>query len=505
MPYIATLRRLLVVAAALLVGSGVLAQSGGPSGSITVMQHTDVTTLDPNADTLITTRNVVFNIFDALVERDEAMNLQPSLATSWTVVDDNTWRFTLREGVTFQDGTPFTADDVKFTVERIQDPANNSRMLSFVEAIAEVRIIDDHTIDIATKAPYPILLTRLAGVPIVSRTIIERMGVDQAANNPIGTGPFRFVEWVRDDHVTLEAYEDHWRGAPLIRTVTFRPAAEAFTRLVNLETGEADIVVNIPAVLAQRASETPGIRLGRVATVRVTHVQFDMDDPPFDDVRVRQALNYAVDVDAIIASILQGNAVRVNGLISPETFGYAHDVTPYTQDLERARALLAEAGYPDGFEVTFTASTGGFMQREVAEAIAGQLAEVGVTANVQMLEGNKIIQDVWDGINAPMYFFSWGSATFDADGTLFPKLRSGQLYSHFANERADALLDEAHTTLDQQRRAEVYAELTQLIKDEAPVIFLYQEIGLYGIRDGVQWEPRSDEMLWFGDTPPPTR
>lgn len=476
------------------------AKPTGPTGKIVAVQANDVTTLDPNNDTIIHHRNVALSVFDTLVDRDPQMKLRPSLATSWDLVDSNTWRFKLRQNVAFHDGSPFIADDVKYTIDWILDPANKSLQVNFVDTIKEVRVVDPSTVEIVTKQPNPILLNRLTGVPIVSKSVIAKVGRPQFAANPVGTGPFRFVEWKKDQYVTLEANDKHWRGAPKAKTLVYRGIPEASTRIAELETGAADVVVGVPVARAVALSADANWRVGAVGSVRVTHVGFRTTKKPFDNKNVRQAMNYAVDADTLIKGVLRGYGTRVNGLFAPEAFGYTPSIQPYTYDPAKAKQLLAAAGFPDGLDVTIETRSG--QDQEATEAIAGQLSKVGVRAKVLVTDYNVFLQKLVEKKQAEMYFFSWGSATFDADGTLFGVLRTGQAYSNYSNPAVDKLLDEGRATLDQKRRTAIYDEANALIKEDAPVVFLYQQKDLYGIRKGVGWEPRPDEMLWFYDATP---
>jgi len=467
--------------------------------TIVVIQGSEVTTLDPTLDSFIHHWRITGNIFDHLVVRDNDMKIVPCLAKSWNVIEDGcAMELELRTDVKFQDGTPFTAEDVKYTIMRIQDPELKSLLTIYVSEIVDVDIIDDYHIIIRTKSPYPLLLARLSAIRIVSKPIVESMGNEAFAEHPIGTGPYMLESWTRGEEIVLVANPDYWGGAPEVKRVIFKSISEPFTRVAALLTGDADIIDGLPIYDVQRVGDDPDLEIVSVPSMRVMHVAMDTRIKPFNDKRVRQAINYAVNLDSIIEHILGGYAYPDTNLICSAAFGYNPNIKPYKEDLEKAKGLLAEAGYPDGFKTEFVVAPGRyFAGKEVTEAISGQLRRVGIEADVITMENNAVLGLLTSGKRPPMCFFGWGSSTFDADGTLYYIAGTGQIYSNYSNEDLDQLLGAARTTMDEDIRINLYYKAAELIHEEAPFIFLYQEAGLYGLRKGINWKPRADEMIWF--------
>jgi len=493
-----TLVLCLVVALILIiVGVGYIEPITKP---IVVIQGSEITNLDPVLDSDIHHWRITGNIFDHLVTRDDDMKIVPCLAKSWKVIKDGyAMEFELRTDVKFQDGTPFTAKDVKYTIERIQDPKLKSRLAIYISEIVGVDIIDDYHVIIRTKSLYPILLARLtSGVLMVSKSIVERMGDEAFANHPIGTGPYMLESWTKGEEIVLVANPDYWGGAPEVKKVIFKTISESSTRVAALLTGDADIIDGLPVYDVQRVRDHPDLEIVSIPSCRVMHIALDTRIKPFNDKRVRQAMNYAVNVDSIIEYILGGYGYLEANLECSTAFGYNPNIEPYKEDLEKAKGLLAEAGYPDGFKTEIVVAPGRYFSgEEVAEAIAGQLSRVGIEVDVIKIENNTVLKLLTTGKRPPMCFFGWGASILDADGTLYYLTHTDELYSNYSNKDLDQLLEAARTNMDKDIRINLYYKAAELIREEAPFIFLYQEAGLYGLHKGINWKPRTDEMIWF--------
>jgi peptide/nickel transport system substrate-binding protein len=373
-----------------------------PDAKVVVAQATDVTTLDPNSDTVITNRNVHMNMFDTLIERDHDMRFKPGLALAWEAVDPTTWKFTLRKDVKFHDGSPFSAADVKYTIDRIKGTELGSKMTLYVDAVTDATVVDDYTVTIKTKDPYPLMETRFSAVPIVGRASVEKAGLAEFARNPVGTGPFKFVEWQKDQRVTMERFDTHWRGKAGIKTLVFRPLPEPAVRVSEALTGGIDVAVRPPTESVEQLRQG-GLLVKGVPSVRLVHGIMDMSKKPFDDKRVRQAFNYAVDVDGIIKSLLGGHAYRATQPVDPLTFGYSPDIPAYPFDPAKAKQLLTEAGVGSGLEVAFETPT---TYKQIAEVISQQLAQVGVKATIVTDEPSVQIRKVTDKKIEPFFLFS---------------------------------------------------------------------------------------------------
>jgi peptide/nickel transport system substrate-binding protein len=472
--------------------------SSAPEGQIAIAQGGDPSTLDPHMHAENFTFAVVHNVFDHLVRRsvrNGQLVHDPGLALAWTNVNATTWEFKLRPGVKFHNGEDFNAEAVKFSIERVLNPDQKARWRWAFADIERVDVVDPLTVRIVTRAPFPTLVTNLAFcMPIVPPRYVREKGDAFIATSPVGTGPFKFVRWRKDDELVLEAHETYWRGAPRIKTLIFKPIPDESTRVASLVTGQVDIARGVPPSLVKQIDENPRTRVARVPSALNIHVILDtLKDGPLRDRRVRQAINHGVDKEGIIRSILEGNGGAVGGPLTPVMFGFAPDVKPYPYDPERARRLLAEAGFAQGISLTLNSPNGRYLKdKEVNEAIAGQLGKIGVRTQVVTHEWGAYVSKWPDGL-VPMYMIGW-AGTWDADGILYPLLRSGQRFSRWSNPDFDALIDRARRTLDQGERVKLYRQASQLAHDDAPWLFLFHGMDIYGVSRAVgDWEPTSDE------------
>lgn len=466
--------------------------------SLTIAQGTDAASLDPQLQNDAFGTSILANIFDTLVYRNADLELEPGLATSWELVDDTTWQVELQEGITFHNGEALTAEDIKFTLERPLDEALGSPLTSRFSVLEGVEIVDDYTVLIRTNEPYPLLPARLSEWFILPKDYVE--ATDQAAlsANPVGTGAYTFVEWIKDDHLSLTANEAYWRGAPEIKEVTFRPIPELSTRVAALQSGDVDLITNVPAFRQEELSADSTIDIRAVPSTFFQYVAFDgTKNPVLADKRVRQAIQYATNVPEIVEFLFAGAAEQVAVPLAFGTFGLDESLKPYPHDVEKAKALLTEAGYPDGISFTLDAPVGRYAQdKETAEALVGQWAAAGIDVTLNLNEWSVQLTKYRDG-NAleEAHFMGWGTSTFDADDVLFGGFARQPNKSNYVNEDLNALIMEAHSSLDQERRQELYAQAQAIIYDEVPWLALFQQIDLYGVRADLSWQPRPDQMI----------
>ncbi|MBN1318663.1 MAG: hypothetical protein JXA42_24495 [Anaerolineales bacterium] len=479
----------------------------GSSGQIIIAQVGDPEVIDPNYIKTREAQNVLRLIYDSLYHRDDDMQIIPWLATSYENPDELTWRFHLREGVKFHNGNDFTASDVKFSIYRLMEDDSTSNARDFID---RVEVIDDFTVDIITKEPYAAFLTRVVLMHMTDEETFAAVGVDGFTNNPIGTGPFKFVEWVKDERVVFEANPNYWGGAPNVQTVIFVPIPESATRIAALEAGDVDIIASVPPEYVDQAPE--GVDVLIIPGTRAFYLGLNVNMEPFDNKLVRQAMNYAVDVDSIIENVLNGLARRIDNPVLPEAFGYA--ATPvYNFNPEKARSLMAEAGYPDGFEMELDSYPD---LKEIAEALAGQLAAVGITAKVNILEKATCYAKYQPGFSQS-FLTSWGNSEADADGILMKQLYSKRFgcdltntegetgygdtdlncyYTGYGNADVDAYLEAGARISNQDERRANYYHALNIIVEEAPWVFLYNPSEVFAKRSRVQgWAPRSDALF----------
>jgi len=471
---------------------------GASKDTIVIAQGVDPTTLDPHNHFETPAFNVCLNIYDTLLIRSDDMKIQPLLATSYKLINDNTWEFKLQKGVKFHNGENFNAATVKFSLERMADPKNKLKQTTLQGVIDRVDIIDDYTVRIITNKPYPYLDSQLAHIgAMLPPKYFQEKGPTYIAANPVGTGPYKLVRWVKDDQLVLQANENYWRGAPKIKKVIFRPIPEATTRVAGLQTEEVDIIVNIPPHLMRLMNWKGRSFVSKVPSSRVIFMAFDnTKGGPVADKRVRQAIAQAIDVDNIIKKILDGNGIRLGTPFTRYHFGYDSEVKPYAYNPEKAKKLLTEAGYAKGFDLVLNSPSGRYLNdKEVAEAVVGDLRKIGINASVKINEWGTHMSMLYAHSGYPSYILGWGGATFDADGTLFPIFRTGQVLSHYTNPALDAMIDQGRALMDKKKRQKIYSDAAGLIKEEAPWAFAYQQMDIYGVNERVNWKARPDEKL----------
>lgn len=478
-----------------------------PTGQIIVAQAEDPNTMDPKYLKGRITQNALRLIFDSLYHRDNNMQVIPWLATSYENPDELTWRFHLRQGVKFHNGDDFKANDVKFTIGRLLEDDSGWSEKNIID---RVEVVDDYTVDIITKKPYAAFMTRVVLWHMTDEEYFNEVGADGFASQPVGTGPFKFVEWVKDEQLVYEANPDYWGGAPKIETVIFRPIPETATRVAALEAGDVDVISDVPPDYVDQAPE--GINVVTIPGTRAFFIAMNVSMKPFDDVRVRQAMNYAVDVEAITKSLLNGLARKIDNPLLPEAFGYA--ATPvYLYDPAKAKELLAEAGYADGFEMELNTDP---TLKEIAEALAGQLSQVGITAKVNVLEKAALTAQYEPGFSQAT-LTSWGNSEADADGILSKQFYSkrygcntlatdgdtgygdaslGCFYTGYGNAQVDAAVEAGARTVDPEKRKAYYYTALTTIVPETPWVFLYNPEEIYAYGNRVQdWTPRSDALI----------
>ncbi len=327
-----------------------------------------------------------------LIVLDPQLAPLPALATSWETPSDATWRFKLRQGVKFHDGSPFNAEVAKYSLDRFVDPATKNPEAAVLKPITSVKAVDESTLELTTDGPFAATLTAIQNAFMMSPTAVQAAG-DQIARKPVGTGQYRFVDWVPGERLVMEANPDYWGTKAKIQRLTWKPVTEASTRIVALRTGQADLIANIPPQLADQVSG-PDMKLERVPGILIT-IMFNFAMKPFDDPKVRQALNHAVNVDEIIQFVLGGAATRLASATKPGMLGHDPDLKPYPYDPAKAKQLLAEAGFPNGFEATLDAPNGRYLNdKAVAEAIVGQLNKVGLNITLNLPDYNALVQKI---------------------------------------------------------------------------------------------------------------
>ena len=491
------MKRLLIamtVAAALFGGS--------PAGAKDVLVIDNVqepATLDPHRQWNPDSYTVYRNIYDNLVTRDASGNIAPQVAVSWKSASDTEVDFTLRDDITFHDGTPLTADDVVFSVKRITDPEFKSPQLGQFSKIVGAEATGPHSVRLTTDGPYPVLLAQLVKLSIVSRSYAERVGDEELNLKPMGSGPYRFVEWRKGVKVALERNDGYWRGAAPFAKVEFAAVPDAATRIADLRTGKADLIVGLNPDDALQLKGVSGVDVRSAPTERVGYFMMNTQAGPLTDKRVRRAIAHAIDRKLIIDALLGGYSQVTNQLLTPAHFGYVDGLDWHAYDPEKAKALLKEAGHGDGLEIEIITAPP-FDQR-IIQAIQQQLSDVGVTLKISMSDMSTFLgrrRADPDGFGDTV-FGRWSCACQDADGVLFAMFHSKSVWSKYANPELDKYLVAGRSTLDADERIAAYTEAHRIIREETPSIPLYQAAAIYGAKSQLKWSATANESVFIMD------
>lgn len=460
---------------------------------VVISQRRDVATLDWITNTWMETNTVSRCIFNALIDLQSDYSYAGGLATSWKVIDDLTWHFYLRKGVKYHNGEVFDATDVKFTLERMKDKELKSPWAWLVKQIAEVKILDPYTIELKTTSPQPGFLAKLVYIPIIPKDTVKTYVNPNFGLNPVGTGPYKFVEWVKDERVVLEANDNYWGGKPKIKRVIFRPLPEGSSRVAALLSGDIDVCIAVPPSHWADVKKKKDTKLDSKCGTMV-YLGLDTLNPPMNKAKVRQAMNHAIDVQGIIDSILEGSATRMNGPFHEGTLGYDPSIKPYPYDPVKAKKLLAEAGYPNGFEIRMsfnpTGSEGSTNQSEVAEAMAYQLAEVGIKVKLEPME-SAVHNANYRGKKLKTYIYTWPER-WEPERYLRALFYSTARGYYYRSETADKLLDDGNGTFDRQERKKIYKKLHRFLYEDAPWVYLYKQMVGFGYHKDLNLEAPFD-------------
>lgn len=457
--------------------------------TITVAQGSDPVTLDPHGDNDQPSARVRAQIFETLVNHGQELDVIPGLAKSWEQINDVTWEFKLRDNVKFHNGDGFTAADVKYSFERINELPSPAAFL--IESIKEVKVVDTYTVQIILEYPFAPILAHLAhpSNAIVNRRSVEEAGDNFGSQSAVGTGPFVFKEWVAGSHVELIRNDEYWGDHAKAERLIIRGIPDNTVRAIELETGGADIVYNIDPIDEMRLEGTPGIKLDKYETLSTSYIGFNVQKEPFDNILVRQAINYALDVEAVADYIYTGQAEAVKGPLGSLVWGFNPDVRDYEFDPAKAKELLAEAGYPNGFKTTIWTNDNP-QRMQIAEMFQADLADIGIDVEVLIVPWATYLEDTANAKH-DMYILGWVTVTADPDYGLFALFHSSQFgdpgnRSFYANERVDELLEAGRREGDPDKRYAIYAEAQELIVEDAPWAFLIATSEVNGLQDNVE-------------------
>lgn len=466
---------------------------------LVVATASDAITINP-FDVSVTTPDaqIQFNMYDALVDLDRDGQVVPALATSWTRVNPTTIRFQLRQGVTFHHGEDFTAEDVKFTLDLVRDPAKKYKRSSLLSFVDRVEVLDRFTVEIVTKKPEAMAIRRIVTEGIVSAAY-ARAHPQTLNTKPNGTGSYRFVEWVKDDHLSMEAFEGGWRGSPAVKRVTWRAIKDDAARVAALVAGEIDVAHSVPADLIPLVARGGRAEVRTVAGMRSYWLMMvnTRPDVPTAKREVRQAINYAIDRDELNRALFGGQALNLATAVHPHSLGYDSSLK-WPHDPTKAKELLARAGYPNGFTIGLHASSGRYARDwDLSQAIAGQLARVGIAVRVKNLEVGQFIDGIFKKTTDPLMLYAFGDPSHDLTRNFSISHRSGQLWSVIAYPKLDELITQAERTLDDADRAKVLREAQAWMMENAPAAYLLTLVDIYGVNKALRWQPRPDDGLFW--------
>ena len=500
-----TLASMVLLASALLAPADLGAQTRDET--VIYALQSDVQNWDPPNSVLRESIILGYNVFDHLAARDlKTGKVGPSLAVAWKNLDDTTWEVKLRKGVKFHDGSPFTARDVKATFDRVLNPENKLTARGNHAKIKSVEVVDDLTARFKTDGPYPLFVERLTAQVMESEKVIKEKGHEWMQDNPVGTGPYKLVRWQKKQEHLLVRNEDYWGPKPAYKYVRVRIIPEQATQIAELISGGVDIIKAVPPDQMDVINKSGVARTTTSPILRTAMIQLDQSGRaganPFQDRRVRLAANLAVDIDSIIKHVLNGLGDRVATTVNPMAFGFDPGLKPFKQDVAQARKLLADAGYPNGFEVGFLRGQPivepGVIQ--TSDAIVADLVKVGIRTKARMIgETGPLTNMVRDSKADPMFEWSWGYySIFDADAIFYDVMTCNQPYSYYCNKEFDDLVIQGRSTLDTKRRADIYAKAQKLIHDDAAYLFKWGLRGVWGVSNRVDYEAPRDEVdrMW---------
>lgn len=455
--------------------------------TLIVAQGADAKSLDPHATNDQPSSRVSKQIYDRLVETNEEMEIVAGLAEEWTVVDDLTTEFKLREGVKFHNGEELKASDVKFTIDRM---LASPKVAHIIEAVDSVEIVNDYTVRIKTKEPFGALLAHLShtAASILNEKAVNEGGEDYG-QKPVGTGPFKYSSWDAGDKITLERFDDYFVGKANIKNVVFRNVTEGTNRTIGLETGEIDIAYDIEPIDKDKVRTDDKLQLIEGPSLSYAYIGINTQKAPLDNVKVRQAINYAVNADDIIEVVLAGAGTKANAPIGPRVFGHNADIDPYGFDPAKAKALLAESGVDLPIKTTIWTNDNP-VRTQIAQIVQAQLKEVGIEVTIESLEWGSYLDRTAAGEH-DMFILGWTTVTADADYGLYALYHSSQHggpgnRDFYTNEEVDRLLEEGRTETDSEKRIEAYKKAQEIIVSEAPDVMLYYGTQNAGARKSIK-------------------
>jgi peptide/nickel transport system substrate-binding protein len=467
-----------------------------PTKPLVIAISTEPATLDGQAVIDRNARVTIGNLFEGLLDRDRSAKIVPLLAESYEPINDSTWRFKLRRGVKFHNGEPFNAEAAAFSVNRIVSKDYKTLRTSYIQDIVGAKAVDEYTVDVETKgvnAVLPVQMTQLVMVP-------PRAAEDKDfGQRPIGTGPYKFSGWDKGREIKITASDDYWGQKPSIKDVTMRIMPDSQTQLSALQVGEIDLVLDLLPEQARLAPRTLSI-----PATEFSYIQFNAHKKEMSDPRVRVAMNLAVDKETLAKTVYGGHAQPNHAQhLAPGMLGYNPNVKPFPFDPARAKQLLTEAGYPNGFSLTLHAPIGRYLKgEESAEYVAAQFGEVGIKTKVELMEWTAYQEAGRIAGDQPGAFdlkYGWNSNEWFDASRIVSHITCKGTSSKLCNPKVDDLMDRAIKTLDQGARDQMYQQVWATLHDDPHSIYLLQQNLIYGVSNRLEWQPRPDDEYRVSD------
>jgi peptide/nickel transport system substrate-binding protein len=517
-----------VSAAALTIASGAFAQT------LNVGLGSEPTSIDPHYHNLGPNNQIAQHFFSRLIEQDHKQTHMPGLATSWKPINDTTWEFKLRQGVKFSDGSDFNADDVLFSMHRAGNHPNARASFGLYTKGKTFKKIDDFTVHVTTEKPYPLMPNDLSNIGIVSSNEKDKWEAEyNNGNSAHGTGPFNLVRWVKGEVLEMERNENYWGEKPHWKKIVIKPIKSAPSRLAALLAGDVDFIDNVPTVDVAKLKKNPGVQLSQGVSNRVIYLHMDQyrDNPqyvkdadgnpvtknPLKDARVRKAMSMAISRDLIVERVMEGIAIPAGQLLPEGFFGLSSKLKVEKYDPEGAKKLLAEAGYPNGFQVTLHGPNDRYINdAKIVEAVAQMLTRVGIKTTPDTMPKSVFFTRAKNkGPSGPPEFnfllVGWGSSTGESSSPLRSLLATYDKSKGWgsanrglhSNPKMDAVLDKALAMVDDTKRAALLAEATEIaIGEDQGIIPLHYQVNTWAAKKGLVYKARSDERTVTYDVRP---
>lgn len=480
------MKKMLICLIGLFVLMGCGKEKEVNTSTLIVAQGADPKTLDPEVYNDVPSLAVAKQIYSTLVTTNEKNELIPSLAESWEQLTETEWVFYLRKGVKFHNGEEMTAEDVKFSLERMLTMPSSKMM---IEAVNKVNIIDKYTIKVFMNNSFSPFLFNLTHplCSILNKEYTLKLGKD-FGQNPMGTGPFKFVNWSKGDFITLAGFKDYFEGAPSIEKVIFRSIPENTNRVIGLETGEIDIAYGIAPVDMTTVENDEDLKLIVTPSLSTEYVGINVEKEPFTDKRVREAIGYAINKKDIVDVTLYGKGIVADTFVSPNVYGSNQDIHNYNFNPEKAKKLLKEAGIAQGTKINIWVNENP-LRTQSAQIIQANLKEIGIDARIEILEWGTYIQKTGNGEHQLM-IIGWNAGTGDADNALYPLFHSASKggagnRSFYANKKVDDLIEASRIKTGEERK-NLLMDAQTVIMEDAPVIPLFYKNNIVGINKTIK-------------------